>query len=441
MCRWKRDKLGSSRRPIVDSVKEGKRRVSVKWTCFALISIALALTVLTGCMQTRLEEIHFGELLSVNEVAAIPQFMLQSFLNLVGSEIPVRYSVKVFAVTFSSESFDGTESVESGLVILPVAQTNGECAPMPLALLSIQHGTIFTRAQSPSNFTFSLFTNNPESYTGLVAAGMGYAVVMPDYSGLGVDDSTVHLLCHARSLANSVLNMVRAGEQLLETMPTVYQWDQRLFLAGYSEGGYASLAAGRFIQQYCRKEYSVTGIASMAGPANLSSVMKDIVLEDERYPHLDFLAYLIFGYNSVYNWFEDPEEAFLPPYNDTLPLLIDGEHNEDQIRNALSNTGVGQPSSILTQRVFRELRDPGSAVYRALAQNDLHNTWVPNMPIWMAHSAEDETVPVENTRTAVNCFRSKGVSVTYVELPTGQHRESYIPAFLMALVWIESFRS
>ncbi len=61
------------------------------------------------------------------------------------------------------------------------------------------------------------------------------------------------------------------------------------------------------------------------------------------------------------------------------------------------------------------------------------------MPLWMAHSAQDEAVPVENSRTAVNYFQSQGASVTYVEFPTGQHVASYLPAFLLAIDWIESF--
>jgi predicted peptidase len=44
-----------------------------------------------------------------------------------------------------------------------------------------------------------------------------------------------------------------------------------------------------------------------------------------------------------------------------------------------------------------------SEVSKALKDNDLYNTWVPNLgdfPMFMFHSSTDEAVPVENLRTA-----------------------------------------
>lgn len=436
---WLMNGLKSRRRSAGDSISTGERVWSIGWVRCAFICLLLTVIALTGCIRAPETEDRRGELLSANEIATIPRFVLQTFLDLSGIGLTVSHGVQAVAVTFIAEALDGSESVESGLVVLPVAENGEDRAPLTLAILSIQHGTIFSRSLSPSRFSLDLLSDNPEDYVGLVAAGLGYAVVMPDYSGLGVDDTIPHPFCHARSLANSVRDMIRAGENLLEQSPSTYEWDGRLFLAGYSEGGYASLAAGRYIQQCCRKEYSITGIAAMAGPANLSSVMRNLVLQNEWYAHLSYLVYLIFGYDLVYDWFKSPAEAFLPPYHTTLPALMDGEHTENQIRNALPNQGSGQPGALLTQRVFQELSNPGSQVYRNLAQNDLHNTWIPNMPLWMAHSAQDEAVPVENSRTAVNYFQSQGASVTYVEFPTGQHVASYLPAFLLAIDWIESF--
>jgi len=65
---------------------------------------------------------------------------------------------------------------------------------------------------------------------------------MPDLPGMGGDRTGYHPFCHAQSLATSVLDMIRPALELLAASST-WRWDGRIFLAGYSAGGYGALAA------------------------------------------------------------------------------------------------------------------------------------------------------------------------------------------------------
>ncbi|MFW6263888.1 MAG: lipase family protein, partial [Thermotogota bacterium] len=199
------------------------------------------------------------------------------------------------------------------------------------------------------------------------------------------------------------------------------------------------------IQQKHSGEITITGLAPMAGPYNMSTVMKKIVTDDNAYTHLDFLSYMIFAYNSVYPLFDSPDEVFKQPYATTLPPLFDGEHSSDQIRASLPNNGVGKASDIFKEKLFTDLTNNQSEVSKALKDNDLYNTWIPNLdnfPMFMFHSSTDEAVPVENSRTAKDYYNAhnQDEEVEYIELPTGKHVQSYIPAYTLAYLWMSTLR-
>jgi len=117
--------------------------------------------------------------------------------------------------------------------------------------------------------------------------------------------------------------MIRAGKSIVQEHAHM-DWDERVFLVGYSEGGYATMAATKWIQEHYDQELTITGTAPMAGPYNLSGVMKSIITGDTHYAHLAFLAYLAFGYDVVYNLFDSISEVFRLPNSTDLPPLMDG---------------------------------------------------------------------------------------------------------------------
>lgn len=410
-----------------------------------IIAVVLIVSLFfAGCVITDPPHplVDRGKLLSVSDdIPGIPKALIQFFAAGLGMPLDILYGVQAYAITFETIGIDGTSSVESGLVLLPKDEsTMASRQPLQVPILSMQHGTIFNRAQSPSRFSMDLTRDNPEDYIGLIFASLGYAVFMPDYSGLGVDDTILHPFCHAQSLSDSVLDMLRAGKTFMDSKSDELIWDETLFLVGYSEGGYATMAASGLIQEEYAQEWTITGTAPMAGPFNLSEVMRKIVVENQYYEHLAYLAYLVYGYDVVYDLFDDPSEIFLNPYDTTIPPLMDGEHDQQTIRQALPGDGAGYPDELFTPALIAKLNDTESRIYQVLQENDLFQNWIPTMPMFLFHSKEDEAVPVENSRTANAFFMSQGAPVTYVELPEGKHVESYLFAYVFALGWLQDLR-
>ena len=100
-----------------------------------------------------------------------------------------------------------------------------------------------------------------------MASPSGLITLFPDYEGLG-DPNKFHPYIIANSYTRAVVNMVRAVKQLSFTLEgdDQFQFNEQLFLFGYSEGGYAALAAQKGIQFNFSDELTVTASFPMAGP-------------------------------------------------------------------------------------------------------------------------------------------------------------------------------
>src|SRR5688572_105651 len=108
----------------------------------------------------------------------------------------------------------------SGLLALPRGVA-------PRRLVSFQHGTATTRTAVPSQ---------PDG-TGIAAAvvfaGNGYALIAPDYPGMGESPGR-HPYYIADSIGPAVADMI-AASQRVKGVPSA-----PVFLSGFSEGGRAS---------------------------------------------------------------------------------------------------------------------------------------------------------------------------------------------------------
>ncbi len=141
----------------------------------------------------------------------------------------VRNGVKVYRITYKTKNTDGSDITASGALILPVTT-------QPAAMVSVQHGTITSDNQAPSNFA----ANSEAATAGALFGALGYIIAYPDYIGYGASKDLPHPYEHRASLASSTLDMLRATKEFLKEQSEV-MWDERLFVAGYSEGGYATL--------------------------------------------------------------------------------------------------------------------------------------------------------------------------------------------------------
>jgi hypothetical protein len=297
----------------------------------------------------------------------------------------------------------------SGRVFFPPAWRVPDGAR--LALVVYSHATELRKNAVPSAF------GGDEWRLGAAAAAwFGIAVAMPDLPGAGADAGSYHPYCHAQSLAWAVVDSIPAVRALSDPFLRAhrYGWDGRLFLLGYSEGGYATLAAVRELE---REGTPFTGSACMAGPFDLSGAMRATFIDPAtRYPRPYYLPYFVRGYHAVYDPRLDPRAVFAPdllasgPDGDIL-AWTDGGQDSLTVDQELGQR-LGMPGDALNlRRMFnpdwlgRELDDPAyasSPVRALLAENDLCSGWRPTHPILFRHSPDDGNIPYANTLLAMD---------------------------------------
>lgn len=348
---------------------------------------------------------------------------------------PASHSVSVYRIDY--ETLDGWlgPTVASGALFVPVGM------PAAASLLSYQHGTIHLRSEAPSN------PGALERNIGLIAASHGYVVAMPDFLGLGVGSTLAHPYVHRRSSATAVVDLLRAVRSSAAEVAAIqgalpHGLNDKLFLLGYSQGAYVTLAAQKEIEEKHGAEFTITASAPSDGPYDLSGTMADIMTAPRSYPSPNYLPYVLLTYNTIYRLFDDPAEVLVHPYAATLPPLFDGMHTGAEIDDAMPPSGI--PSEILQPAFLQEFTtDPHHPFRTMLRENDLLG-WAPVSPTRLYHCAADDVVPHQNAAVAYASFIAAGADTSRVQLidpnPAGTHGTCLFSGVPLILSWFESLR-
>lgn len=389
-----------------------------------------------------------------------------SFINNFGTLLTsFRYTLDMQKVAYKSTGADGKVHTMTGLLILPRSIIGGKPS---VPILMYQHGTEVYRPFSPSQYLTHQDrpTDYPEVMVAAAIASTGYAVALVDYEGMG-DNSDIQPHVVGATLAQQVIDLLRASRRIIGGTSSPCSWNSQLFLMGYSEGGYVTMAATRELQLN-HPEFTVTASAPLSGPHDLSGIMRGIILSGDTFKAPYFLPMILTSYNYAYGGqttLFNPDIAMLTPFNSSLPPLFNGNWQSDTISEAMlmtfSPVKLIVPNSILSIDFINGLTNdtgPGS-VFAFLQLNDSYrlpgqlNSWVPTVPIRMIHNINDDLVPYANSQVAYDAFIAAGANPTNVALvqnnvvidPSSDpvktvHFGSAFPELIDGWNWLDSFK-
>jgi alpha-beta hydrolase superfamily lysophospholipase len=387
--------------------------------------LLISLLVITGCKkETEVVDPVAGADLFVSATSSgnYTKTQIQAFAAAAGltSYIPlIKYDVDNFKFVYKT-NFKGSQIQVSGLIGIP------KNLPFVPSILSAQHGTMFKSTEAPSNF--------PATFTGfeLFAAG-GFVTVIPDLIGYGVSQNIPHPYYDQLYSGQAVVDMIKAvkyyvGEQKIAI-------SNRLFLFGYSEGGYVTMAAQKEIETNPAHNLTLTAAAEGAGGYDLNGMLTAIV-GTSSYSAPSYLALLLNGYNSTYNWNRPLTDFFQQPYADRIPALLNGTKDRGQIDAQLT----GSPTASFAPTFYANLLNPAgeAALKQKLTANSFLD-WAPKSPTRLFHGTADEAVFYQTSLSTFNKFKAAGA--TKVELYTiqnGTHESSVQPMIENVLPWIQS---
>jgi pimeloyl-ACP methyl ester carboxylesterase len=364
-----------------------------------------------------------GKVLSTSLTATYTKSLLAFLLASMNVSMAPQNGVLLYKVVYETIDPWGGRTQASGLLVLP----DTPAAAFPL--VSYQHGTLLLKTDAPSANTFG------EGLIAVLFAAAGYAVVEPDYLGLG-DSPGLHPYHHARSEATACLDLLRATRAFCADHAVTL--NGRLFLCGYSQGGHATMALHRELEAFHADEFTVTASAPMAGAYDLSGVTTDDFLSDRPMPNPYYFIYLLAAYQSVYHLADSLGDLLTPPYDTTLPPLLNGLNSGGTINAAMPAV----PTQILRPELLAAFRaDTNHPLRLALRDNDLY-AWTPRAPVRLYHCSGDLDVVPANAQIAYDSFRSRGATqVTLVNpLPGADHGGCALPSMLGAKAWFDSLK-
>jgi len=368
---------------------------------------------------------HSQELVSAELQSSYPQ----SFIELFGIPLPVQYSVDFYRITYTTTDTDGSQTVASGALTIPVSST---CNSFPM--MEYCHGTVLRRFDVPSE-------ENSEGTVLVALSATGYIGIAPDYLGLGEDEG-VHPYVHAESQATASLDLITAAREFLETLDA--QDNGEVFITGYSQGGHAAMATLKYAQDNnLVDEIGIVAGAPLSGPYDMSGSQADLILSDEPYLTPGYVIYLLVSYQSVYgNLYNELSDVIQEPYASQVAQYFDGNQNENTmgVVNDLLPNNIDEfmQDSVLTN--FEN--NPSHPLRVALADNDLFD-WAPSFPLRMFYCDADEQVAFTNSTSTEQIMIENGATDVGSAnvLPGADHGGCYFPAVLATHSFFESLAS
>ncbi len=316
-----------------------------------------------------------GTLQSATTLARIAAGDITQAINASGSSLPgvaARYGVRCYKLSYATSDGAGKPVVASGLVAVP-DKPSGQESPV----ISYQHGTTFKDAEAPSNAIGA-------SEAPIIMASMGYIVLAPDYVGYGASKASQHPYLLAAPTAAAVNDFITAARLWRTQNGTL--GNGQLFLVGYSEGAYATVAAHRALQDSASPHMAnLVAVVAGAGPYHVG-VTLDAALERVR-QESRVLAALI------------------------SPGLLSrlGSTVRNEVRRAMLRQIVPDDADVSFQSTFLDnyLADDGDAIER---MSNVHD-WRPNAPLRLFHGKDDLTVPYAASTRALLAMQARGAPV------------------------------
>ncbi len=324
------------------------------------------------------------------------------------------YDINVYKIVYNTIDTDNNPVLASGALIVPLTST-------PLPLMSIQNISITEEMQAPSYFPLSSYIPNA------VYASAGFIIAIPDYLGYGSSKHLEHPYGHGKSLATASRDMLRAVIEFYNLNDEL-NINSKLFLTGYSQGGFATVTLLKLLEEKHSDEFIVTAATAGAGAYHTSEFARQIIDSDIELKHLNRFLMVLDTYNKVYKI----NRSYNYYYNEPFAEKI--EHGGIDANTELN------PRTLFTSS-FREgiISGEDDEFIGALIDNDNYD-WKPYTPLQLYHGTNDDFVFYLNSYSAYESMTNRGAaSVDLITVQSGTHYSTFFDYFAGTLQFFLKF--
>lgn len=341
----------------------------------------------------------------------------------------VKYHVSLQKLEYPT-TYKGKEITASGLIILPITP---DVAP---PIVSFHHGAIFAERNVPTNLSLTDSLENLANFhilPALVLAGNGFITFVPDYIGHGSSSHILHPDHLYKPSADAVIDMLLAGREFLREEEILFD-ENKLFLAGYSEGGYVTMAAHKAIEEHPELGLPLTASAPGGGNYNLSLDIPEIEDSNVILMPNSFSRRMV-AWNEYY--FNRPlTDFFQEPYATHVSHIFKGEFDFSETNEYLTS----HVPKLLNHDFLRRIeRGEEKEINEALSANSLTN-WRPKVPLRIYKGTFDK---YETAQEEYDVFIKKQLAdpavVVLVPLEKQNHFGAAYPYLAEIIKWFHTF--
>jgi len=319
------------------------------------------------------------------------------------SAVVPKYGVTSYRLEYLTVDGRGQPVLASALVNVP-QKAIGAGSPV----LAYQHGTITKDAEAPTN-------NAVASEVSVLLASRGYIVLAPDYVGYGVSKGQSHPYLLSAPSASVVTDLLTAAKYWRQTRGV--RDNRQLFMVGYSEGGYVTMAAARSMESAggVHRQDLVATIGG-GGPYHVGIT-------------LDELLKRVRSQNALLGAFINP--GF---------LRFMGAGIRASVRNEMERQLLGSDADVVFDMTFLDnfLADDNGAIER---QSNVHD-WKPGKPFKLFHGRDDELVSYLSSSATLQAMQARGagdlVTLTDCTSQPASHRGCVAGYFAYTLTVLEA---
>jgi alpha/beta superfamily hydrolase len=227
-------------------------------------------------------------------------------------------TVNIYELDYETIGAKSELATSTGALMVPGGSAAGCQGPRPI--VEYAHGT------SPlKTYDMAQLSGSNGSSEGLILAALfaaeGYIVVAPNYAGY--DSSTLGYhpyLVGAQQAAEMIDALAAARSALPVALAPSVTDGHKLFVTGYSQGGYVAMAAARAMQAAGE---AVTAAAPMSGPYALAAFGDALFLGEVNASATVNVALLANAYQNAYgNLYASPADVFAAPYASDIAGLL-----------------------------------------------------------------------------------------------------------------------
>jgi hypothetical protein len=222
--------------------------------------------------------------------------------------------VLLYKIQYETVGGANEPTTASAALMIPSGLGSGCTGKRPIVMYA--HGTTTDRT-----FDMTDLSNAEALAMAAIFASQGYIVVAPNYAGYDTSTLPYHPYLIAEQQSKDMIDALTAARKALPiASATLTQDNGKLFITGYSQGGYVAMATQRAMEA---AGMAVTASAPMSGPYALAAFADAVFYGAVNGGAPISTTMLITAYQAAYgNIYASPTDVFEPQYASGIETLL-----------------------------------------------------------------------------------------------------------------------